>query len=102
VLAAVGLGDRLKARPNQLSGGERQRVAIARALVGRPAIVLADEPTGNLDTKTGDEIMALFARLHAEGNTIILVTHENDIARRANRIIHVRDGKVETDELVAH
>ena len=83
-------------------GKTRQRVAVARALVNSPSIVLADEPTGNLDTKTGDEIMALFARLHAEGNTIILVTHENDVARRANRIIHVRDGKVETDEPVAH
>jgi putative ABC transport system ATP-binding protein len=89
-------------KPNELSGGQRQRVAVARALVNSPSIVLADEPTGNLDTKTGDEIMALFARLHSQGNTIILVTHENDIARRANRIIHVRDGKVETDEPVIH
>ncbi len=77
-------------------------MAVARALVNSPSIVLADEPTGNLDTKTGDEIMALFARLHKEGNTIILVTHENDIARRAERIIHVRDGKVESDEAVRH
>jgi putative ABC transport system ATP-binding protein len=99
-LEAVDLGERMYHKPNELSGGQRQRVAVARALVNSPSIVLADEPTGNLDTKTGDEIMALFARLHAEGNTIILVTHENDIARRANRIIHVRDGKVETDEPV--
>ena len=101
-LEAVDLGERMYHKPNELSGGQRQRVAVARALVNSPSIVLADEPTGNLDTKTGDEIMALFARLHAEGNTIILVTHENDIAQRADRIIHVRDGKVETDERVAH
>jgi putative ABC transport system ATP-binding protein len=99
-LEAVDLGERMFHKPNELSGGQRQRVAVARALVNSPSIVLADEPTGNLDTKTGDEIMALFARLHSEGNTIILVTHENDIARRADRIIHVRDGKVETDEPV--
>jgi putative ABC transport system ATP-binding protein len=101
-LQAVELGERMFHKPNELSGGQRQRVAVARALVNSPSIVLADEPTGNLDSKTGDEIMALFARLHAEGNTIIVVTHENDIARRADRIIHVRDGKVETDEPVAH
>src|SRR5665213_1051037 len=101
-LEAVDLSDRMFHKPNELSGGQRQRVAIARALVNSPSIVLADEPTGNLDTKTGDEIMALFARLHREGNTSILVTHENDVALRANRIIHVRDGKVETDEKVAH
>jgi putative ABC transport system ATP-binding protein len=101
-LEAVDLGARMFHKPNELSGGQRQRVAVARALVNSPSIVLADEPTGNLDTKTGDEIMALFARLHGEGNTIILVTHENDVARRANRIIHVRDGKVETDERVVH
>jgi putative ABC transport system ATP-binding protein len=101
-LEAVDLGERMQHKPNELSGGQRQRVAIARALVNSPSIVLADEPTGNLDTKTGDEIMALFARLHGEGNTIILVTHENDVAQRANRIIHVRDGKVESDEPVKH
>jgi putative ABC transport system ATP-binding protein len=101
-LEAVDLGERMLHKPNELSGGQRQRVAIARALVNSPSIVLADEPTGNLDSKTGDEIMALFARLHAEGNTIILVTHENDIAQRADRIIHVRDGKVESDEPVKH
>jgi putative ABC transport system ATP-binding protein len=101
-LEAVDLSERMFHKPNELSGGQRQRVAVARALINSPSIVLADEPTGNLDTKTGDEIMALFARLHGQGNTIILVTHENDIAQRANRIIHVRDGKVETDEPVAH
>jgi putative ABC transport system ATP-binding protein len=101
-LEAVDLGERMLHKPNELSGGQRQRVAVARALVNSPSIVLADEPTGNLDTKTGDEIMALFTRLHREGNTLILVTHENDIARRADRIIHVRDGKVETDEPVVH
>jgi putative ABC transport system ATP-binding protein len=101
-LEAVDLGERMLHKPNELSGGQRQRVAVARALVNSPSIVLADEPTGNLDTKTGDEIMALFARLHHDGNTIIVVTHENDIAQRANRIIHVRDGKVETDEPVKH
>jgi putative ABC transport system ATP-binding protein len=101
-LEAVDLGERMFHKPNELSGGQRQRVAVARALVNSPSIVLADEPTGNLDTKTGDEIMALFTRLHVDGNTIILVTHENDVARRADRIIHVRDGKVETDEKVVH
>jgi putative ABC transport system ATP-binding protein len=101
-LEAVDLGDRMFHKPNELSGGQRQRVAVARALVNSPSIVLADEPTGNLDTKTGDEIMALFTKLHAEGNTIILVTHEHDVAHRADRIIHVRDGKVESDEPIAH
>jgi putative ABC transport system ATP-binding protein len=101
-LAAVDLTERMHHKPNELSGGQRQRVAVARALVNTPSIVLADEPTGNLDTKTGDEIMTLFARLHKEGNTIILVTHENDIARHADRVIHIRDGRVESDEPVKH
>ena len=87
-------------KPNELSGGQRQRVAIARALVNNPSILLADEPTGNLDTATGNEIMALFERLHQQGNTIVLVTHEHDIAMHARRIIHVRDGKVERDEKI--
>src|SRR6202171_1436127 len=99
-LASVDLMERMNHKPNELSGGQRQRVAVARALVNSPSIVLADEPTGNLDSKTGDEIMALFARLHREGNTIILVTHEHDVAQRADRIIHVRDGAVESDEAV--
>ena len=85
-------------KPSELSGGQRQRVAIARALVNSPSIVLADEPTGNLDSKTGEEIMALFARLHQQGNTIILVTHENDIAEHAHRIIRLRDGRIESDQ----
>src|SRR5687767_3039037 len=96
-LGKVELGDRVSHRPNELSGGQRQRVAIARALVNNPSILLADEPTGNLDSKTGAEIMALFARLHDAGNTIILVTHEADIAAFAHRVIHVRDGQVEKD-----
>ncbi len=96
-LARVGLGDRMRHRPNQLSGGQRQRVAIARALVGRPAILLADEPTGNLDSKTSDEILALFADLHQQGQTIILVTHEPDVARHAKRIIRMKDGRVQSD-----
>ena len=96
-LEKVELTSRMGHRPNELSGGQRQRVAIARALVNNPSILLADEPTGNLDSKTGGEIMALFARLHEAGNTIILVTHEADIAAFAHRIIHIRDGKVEKD-----
>ena len=96
-LERVELGDRVSHRPNQLSGGQRQRVAIARALVNSPSILLADEPTGNLDSKTGEEIMALFERLHHAGNTIVLVTHEADIAAHAHRVLHIRDGKIEDD-----
>jgi putative ABC transport system ATP-binding protein len=97
-LAQVDLVNRAHHRPNELSGGQRQRVAIARALVNQPSILLADEPTGNLDSQTGEEIMNLFARLHEQGNTIILVTHEQDIAAHAHRVIRLRDGKVEKDE----
>src|SRR5678815_1130518 len=99
-LDQVDLSARMYHKPNELSGGQRQRVAIARALVNRPSIILADEPTGALDTATGVEIMALFERLHQQGNTIILVTHEHDIALHAHRIIHIRDGKVEKDEKI--
>jgi len=99
VLESVGLGTRMMHKPNELSGGQRQRVAIARALVNRPSIILADEPTGNLDSKTGDEIMALFDDLHAKGNTIVLVTHEPDIAEYAHRIVTIRDGVVAGDHL---
>jgi putative ABC transport system ATP-binding protein len=99
-LERVDLMDRMAHKPNELSGGQRQRVAIARALVNSPSIVLGDEPTGNLDSKTGEEIMALFENLHKQGNTIILVTHENDIAQHAHRIIYIRDGKIASDEAV--
>ncbi|KAB2925026.1 MAG: ABC transporter ATP-binding protein [Bacteroidetes bacterium] len=101
-LQHVKLEDRMHHKPNELSGGQRQRVAIARALVTNPSIILADEPTGNLDSKTGVEIMGLFNELHAQGNTIILVTHEEDIARHAHRVIRVRDGEVEHDGPVEH
>lgn len=97
-LEKVGLGDRVTHKPNELSGGQRQRVAVARALVNNPSIILADEPTGNLDTKTSYEIMKLFQDIHDQGNTIILVTHEEDIARHAHRIVRLRDGVVESDE----
>jgi len=99
-LIDVGLKDRMHHKPNELSGGQRQRVAIARALVTKPSIILADEPTGNLDSKTGEEIMALFADIHSKGNTIILVTHEEYIAEHAARIIRLRDGLIENDEKV--
>lgn len=97
VLELVGLGDRIDHKPNELSGGQRQRVAIARALVNNPSIILADEPTGNLDTKTSVEIMEIFEKIHGAGNTVILVTHEEDISEHAHRIIRLRDGVIETD-----
>lgn len=99
-LASVELADRTTHRPNELSGGQRQRVAIARALVNHPSILLADEPTGALDSKTSVEIMALFEKLHAEGNTIIVVTHEHEVAERAHRVITIRDGRIEKDERI--
>ena len=99
VLENVGLGDRVDHKPNELSGGQRQRVAIARALVNNPTIILADEPTGNLDTKTSVEIMEILEKIHDQGNTIILVTHEPDIAAHAHRIVRLRDGLIETDEI---
>lgn len=100
-LISVGLEDRMHHRPNELSGGQRQRVAIARALVNNPSIILADEPTGNLDSKSGHEIMKIFDDLHRNGNTIILVTHEDDIAKHSNRIVRLLDGKIVKDEIVA-
>lgn len=102
VLSIVGLADRMNHKPNELSGGQRQRVAIARALINNPAIILADEPTGNLDSKTSEEIMQIFHQIHQNGNTIIIVTHEPDIAEYARRTVRLRDGKVESDTLVTH
>ncbi len=101
-LGQVGLSDRLDHRPNELSGGQRQRVAIARALVTNPSIILADEPTGNLDSKTGEEIIQLFEDLYQKGHTIILVTHEEDVAKHARRLVRLRDGQIESDQPIAH
>jgi putative ABC transport system ATP-binding protein len=100
VLENVGLSNRLKHRPNEISGGEKQRAAIARALVNNPLIILADEPTGNLDSKNGEEIMKIFNKLHQEGHTIIVVTHELEVAKYAQRIIHLHDGLIENDEVI--
>ena len=97
-LEQVGLGDRVSHKPNELSGGQKQRVAVARALVNKPSIILADEPTGNLDSKTSEEIMGLFEEIHKQGNTIILVTHEEDIALHAHRVVRLKDGLVESDK----
>ena len=97
ILADVGLEDRMEHRPNELSGGQRQRVAIARALVNRPSLLLADEPTGNLDSKISEEIMKLFAEIHQKGNTLVMVTHEEDIAKHAHRIVKLKDGEIESD-----
>jgi len=99
VLESVGLGDRVKHKPSEISGGEKQRAAIARALVNDPLIILADEPTGNLDTKTGSEIMNIFDKLHQQGHTVIMVTHEAEVAEHARRVIHLRDGLIEKDEV---